>query len=172
MARPEKEASVAEIKDKLEKAKSVILTDYRGLTFEQISDLRNKLRAQGVEYKVFKNTLAKIAARELELSDLDPYLVGPTAMALSYDDPIASAKILRDFAKTSKLLELKGGVVEGAVIDGEKVKTLADIPPKEVLLAMFMGGLRSPLYGLAGSLNQITAGLARALSQVAAQKGA
>lgn len=172
MARPEKEASVSEIKDKLQKAKSVILTDYRGLTFEQISDLRNKLRAQGVEYKIFKNTLARIAARELDLSELDSYLVGPTAMAISYEDPLAPAKTLVDFARVSKILQLKGGVVEGSVVDEERVKDLATIPPREVLLAMFMGGLKSPLYGLAGSLNQITAGLARALSQVAQQKSA
>lgn len=172
MARPEKEASVEEIKDKIGKAKSVILTDYRGLNFEQISDLRNKLRAQGVEYKVFKNTLAKIATKELDLTDLDPYLVGPTAMAISYEDPIVPAKTLVDFARTAKLLELKGGVVEGAVVGADSVKSLATIPPKETLIAMFMGGLKSPLYGLAGSLNQITAGLARVLNQVAQQKGA
>lgn len=170
MARPEKEAVVSEIKDKIKDAKSVILTDYRGLNFEQISELRAKLRAQGIEYKVFKNTLAKLAAKELDLSDLDPYLVGPTAMALSYEDVIAPAKVLVDFAKTSKVLELKGGVVEGAVVDADRVKDLANIPPKEILLAMFMGGIRSPLYGLAGSLNNIIAGLARSLNQVAQQK--
>ncbi len=172
MARPEKEAAVEEIKEKIGKAKSVILTDYRGLNFEQISDLRNKLRAQGVEYKVFKNTLAKLATKDLDLTELDSYLVGPTAMVISYEDAVAPAKTLVDFARITKLLELKGGVVEGAVVDGESVRTLATIPPKDVLLAMFMGGLRSPLYGLAGSLNQITAGLARVLNQVAQQKGA
>ncbi len=170
MARPEKEATVQEIKEKFERAKSVILTDYRGLSFEQISELRTKLRALGVEYKVFKNTLAKIAVKELDLEALDPYLVGPTAMALSYEDPIASAKTLADFAKVTKILQLKGGVVEGAVVDAKKVESLATIPPKEILLAMFMGSLRSPLYGLAQSLGQITAGLARALNQVAQQK--
>jgi large subunit ribosomal protein L10 len=172
MARPEKIASVDEIRDKMSRAKSVILTDYRGLTFEQISELRTKLRPLNVEYKVFKNTLTKIAAKELNLDALDPYLEGPTAMAFSYDDPVAPAKTLSDFAKATKLLEMKGGVVEGSVVDGDKVKSLASIPPRDVLLAMFMGGLRSPLYGLAGSLNQITAGLARVLSQVAQQKGA
>jgi len=150
----------------------VILTDYRGLTFEQMTDLRNKLRAQGVEYKVFKNTLARIAAKELDLSELDPYLVGPTAMALSYEDAVAPAKTLVDFTRVAKTLELKGGLVEGAVVDGDRVKSLATIPPREVLLAMFMGGLQSPLYGLAGSLNNIIGGLARALSQVAEKKGA
>jgi large subunit ribosomal protein L10 len=172
MARPEKVASVEEIRDKMSRAKSVILTDYRGLTFEQISELRTKLRPLNVEYKVFKNTLTKIAAKELNLDALDPYLEGPTAMAFSYDDPVAPAKTLADFAKATKLLEMKGGVVEGSVVDGEKVKGLASIPPRDILLAMFMGGLRSPLYGLAGSLNQITAGLARVLNQVAQQKGA
>ncbi|NCO65797.1 MAG: 50S ribosomal protein L10 [Candidatus Aquicultor secundus] len=172
MARPEKEATVEEIKEKMGKAKSVILTDYRGLNFEQISDLRNKLRAQGVEYKVFKNTLAKLATKELDLTELDPYLVGPTAMVISYEDATAPAKTLVDFARVTKLLELKGGFVEGAVIGGDSVRSLATIPPKEILIAMFMGGLKSPLYGLARSLNQITAGLARVLNQVAQQKGA
>ncbi len=170
MARPEKEATVQEIKEKFERAKSVILTDYRGLSFEQISELRTKLRAQGVEYKIFKNTLAKIAVKELDLEALDPYLVGPTAMALSYEDPVAPAKTLADFARSTKILQLKGGVVEGQVIDAVRVESMATIPPKEILLAMFMGGLRSPLYGLASSLNQITAGLAIALNQVAQQK--
>jgi large subunit ribosomal protein L10 len=172
MARPDKETSVSEIKDKLSRAKSVILTDYRGLSFEQITELRSKLRPLNVEYKVFKNTLAKRATKELDLEDLDQYLNGPTAMAISYDDPVASAKPLSDFAKATKMLEMKGGVVEGSIVDSERVKSLASIPSREVLLAMFMGGLRSPLYGLAGSLNQITAGLARVLSQVAQQKGA
>lgn len=172
MARPDKEASVDEIKDKLSRAKSVILTDYRGLSFEQISELRSKLRSLNVEYKVFKNTLSRIATKELNLEELDQYLVGPTAMAISYEDPVASAKPLSDFAKATKVLEMKGGVVEGSVVDSDRVKSLASIPQREVLLAMFMGGLRSPLYGLAGSLNQITAGLARALSQVAQQKSA
>lgn len=172
MARPEKEAVVQEIKEKLQKAKSVILTDYRGLDFDQISELRNNLRAQSVEYKIFKNTLARIAVRELELTELEPYLVGPTAMALSYEDPIAPAKTLVDFAKKSKLLELKGAVVEGAVVNADKVKAMADLPSRDVLLAMFMGGLQSPLYGLAGSLNGIVRGLAVALNQVAQQKSA
>jgi len=172
MARPEKEAVVQEIKEKLQSAKSVILTDYRGLNFEQLTELRKKLREQSVEYKVFKNTLARIAAKELDLNDLEPYLVGPTAMALSFDDPIAPAKTLADFGKQTKLLELKGGIVEGVVVGGDKVKALATMPPREVLLAMFMGGLKSPLYGLAGSLNGIVRGLAVALNQVAQQKGA
>ncbi|MBI4733659.1 MAG: 50S ribosomal protein L10, partial [Rubrobacteridae bacterium] len=115
MARPEKVASVEEIKDKMSRAKSVILTDYRGLSFEQISELRNKLRPLNVEYKVFKNTLAKIAIKELNLEELDQHFVGPTAMAISYDDPVAPAKPLADFAKATKLLELKAGVVEGSV---------------------------------------------------------
>lgn len=172
MARPEKEAVVQEIKEKLQSAKSVILTDYRGLNFEQLTELRKKLRDQSVEYKVFKNTLARIAAKELELTELENYLVGPTAMAISYEDPIAPAKTLVDFAKAAKLLELKGGVVEGIVVNAERAKALADMPPKETLLAMFMGGLKSPLYGLAGSLNGIVRGLAVALGQVAEQKSA
>ncbi|MDP2211833.1 MAG: 50S ribosomal protein L10 [Candidatus Aquicultor sp.] len=172
MARPEKEAVVQEIKEKLRSAKSVILTDYRGLNFEQISELRKSLRQQSVEYKIYKNTLARIAVRELELTELEPYLIGPTAMALSFDDPVAPAKTLVDFAKKSKILELKGAMVEGAVIGPERVKVLAELPSRDTLIAMFMGGLQSPLYGLAGSLNAITRGLAVALNQVAQQKSA
>lgn len=172
MARPEKEAVVQEIKEKLGSAKSVILTDYRGLNFEQLTELRKALRDKSIEYKVFKNTLARIAVRELDLNDLEPYLVGPTAIALSYEDPVIPAKILVDFAKKAKLLELKGGIVEGVVVGTDRVRALADMPSREVLLAMFMGGLRSPLYGLAGSLNGIVRGLAVALNQVAQQKSA
>ncbi|HZD60535.1 MAG TPA: 50S ribosomal protein L10, partial [Anaerolineae bacterium] len=102
MARPEKEAVVQEIRDKLQSAKSVILTDYRGLNFEQLTELRKKLRDQSVEYKIFKNTLARIAAKDSDLSELEAYLVGPTAMAISYEDPVAPAKILLDFAKATK----------------------------------------------------------------------
>ena len=112
-----KEARVAEIKEKLEKAQSVVLTSYQGLTVEEDTALRKNLREAGVEYKVYKNTLVTLAARELGLEGIEEYLEGPVSMAFGYEDATAPARILNDFAKDHKKLELKAGVVEGQIYD-------------------------------------------------------
>lgn len=150
-----KEAKVAEIKEKLQKAEGVILATYQGLTVEDDTELRKTLREAGVEYKVYKNNLVTLAAKELGFDGLETYLKGPVSIAFGYEDPTAPARILNDFAKTHKKLELKAGLVQGELFDGEKVKQLASIPPKEVLIAKLLGSFKAPLSNLAYLLNAI-----------------
>ena len=148
MARPEKEAVVAEVHEKLTKSQAVVLVDFRGLTVEEATELRKNLRAAGVELRVVKNTLTKLAAQKAELPGLETYLEGPTALAFGYQDPVAPAKILAEFAKDHKKLELKGGVLEGRVIDQAEVKALAELPSREVILGQLAGLLQAPIRNL------------------------
>ena len=150
-----KEAKVAEIKEKLEKAQSVVLTSYQGLTVEEDTQLRKNLREAGVEYKVYKNTLVTLAAKEVGLEGIEEYLEGPVSMAFGYEDATAAARILNDFAKDHKKLELKAGVVEGEVFDQAAIKELATIPPKEVLIAKLLGSLKAPMSNFVYLLNAI-----------------
>lgn len=163
MARPEKEAIVAEVKDRFTRAKAVILSDYRGLNVAEITELRKRLREAGMEYKVVKNTLATLAARQAAIEGLEKYLVGPIAMAFSYEDPVAPAKVLANFAREFRKLELKAGILEGKVIGEAEVKALAELPSREQLLAMVLGALQAPLRGLAtvlaGPLRNLAYGL-------------
>ncbi len=148
----EKKQMVAQIKERLEKAQSVVIVEYRGLTVAADTELRAKLRKAGVEYKVLKNTLVKRAADEIGVSGLDEYLQGPTAWAFSLKDPVAAAKVLLDFAKTHDKFKIKGGIMENKAFAAAGVKTLADLPPREVLLAQVAGAMQSPLAGMANVL--------------------
>lgn len=150
-----KEAKVAEIKEKLEKSKAVVLTKYQGLTVEEDTALRKILREAGVEYKVYKNTLVTLAAKELGLDGIVEYLEGPVSIAFGYEDVTVGARILNDFAKNHKKLELKAGVVEGEIYDADKIKQLATIPSKEVLIAKLLGSIKSPLSNFAYLLSAI-----------------
>ncbi len=150
-----KEAKVAEIREKLEKAQAVILSDYQGLTVEEDTQLRKNLREAGIEYKVYKNTLVALAAKELGLEGLDEYLAGPVSIAFGYEDVTAPARILNDFAKTHKKLELKAGVVQKEMYSADMVKQLASIPSREVLIAKFLGSIKSPLSSFAYMLNAV-----------------
>lgn len=150
-----KEAKVAEIKEKLEKAKAVVLTKYQGLTVEEDTELRKNLREAGVEYKVYKNTLVTLAAKELGLDGIVEYLEGPVSIAFSYEDVTVGARVLNDFAKTHKKLELKAGIVEGEIYDCDKITQLATIPSKEVLIAKLLGSIKSPLSNFAYLLSAI-----------------
>ena len=150
-----KEAKVAEIKEKLEKAQSVVLANYQGLTVEEDTQLRKSLREAGIEYKVYKNTLVTLAAKELGHEGIVQYLEGPVSIAIGYEDATSPARVLNDFAKGHKKLELKAGLVAGEVYDSEKVKQLADIPPKEVLIAKLLGSFKAPLSNLAYLLNAV-----------------
>ncbi|MCR6516277.1 MAG: 50S ribosomal protein L10 [Clostridium sp.] len=150
-----KEAKVAEIREKLEKAKGVVLTDYQGLTVEEDTQLRKNLREAGVEYKVYKNTLVTLAAKELGFDGVVEYLEGPVSIAFGYDDATVAARVLNDFAKDHKKLELKAGIVEGDVYDKDQITKIASIPSKEVLIAKLLGSIKSPLSNLAYLLNAI-----------------
>ena len=167
-----KQAIVAELKEKLTGAKGAVLVNYRGLTVAQDTKLRRQLREAGVEYRVVKNTMTRIAAQEAGLEGLDVYLEGPTAMAISTTDPVAPAKIMTDFVKEHKLqvLEVKAGLVEGNVIDEKGVKALASLPSREVLIAKMLGSMQSPITGLVNVLQGSIRNLVYALDAVRQQK--
>ena len=150
-----KEAKVAEIKEKLEKAQGVVLSQYQGLNVEDDTLLRKNLREAGVEYKVYKNTLVILAARELGIEGIVTHLQGPISIAFGYEEPTVAARILNEFAKTHKKLELKAAIIQGQVFDGAQVNELASIPPRNVLLAKLLGSFKAPISNLAYVLNSI-----------------
>lgn len=150
-----KKQIVAEMIEKLKTAQAGVLVDYCGLTVEEDTELRNKLRAAGVEYKVIKNTLTRFAAKEVGFDELDAVLNGPTSLAVSYDDPVAPAKVIADFAKQNEKLEIKSGFLDGKVISLDEIKQLASTPSKDVLIAKIMGSLNSPISALARTLQAI-----------------
>jgi large subunit ribosomal protein L10 len=170
MARPEKEAMVESIRGKLERARASVLTDYRGLNVQEMTQLRKQLTQAGVEYRVLKNTLTSRAAKEANIQGLDRYLEGPLAIAFGYDDPVAPAKVIFAFTKDHKNLEVKGGILEGKIIDAEGVKALADLPGREQLLAMVLRAVQGPLYGLANALQGNIRNLAYAIDAVRRMK--
>lgn len=166
----EKSEVVKELTEKIKAAKAIVLADYRGLTVEQDTELRNALRKAGVEYKVVKNTLTRFAAKENGLDGLDSFLNGPTAMAVSTSDLIAPAKVLAEYAKKYEKLELKVGVVEGKIIDVNEIKALAELPPREVLISRVLAGFNAPITGFVNVLNGNLRGLVCALNAIAEQK--
>ena len=150
-----KKQAVEEIKAQLSKAVSGVFVDYCGLTVEQDTQLRNKLREANVEYKVVKNTLTRFAAKEVGLEGLDEVLNGPTALAISEHDEVTAAKVLSDFAKDNEQLEIKSGFLEGKVMSVDEVKKLADTPSRDVLIAKIMGSLNSPISSLVRTLQAL-----------------
>jgi large subunit ribosomal protein L10 len=167
-----KSQAIAEVKGKLSASKGVVLTDYRGLTVGEVTKLRSQLREAGIEYKVVKNTFVKRAADEIGLQGLDPFLEGPTAVAYGINDPVSPAKILSEFAKTYKALEIKAGILEGKVIGVEGVKALAELPPREVLLAQVLAAMQSPLVGMVNVLQGPIRKMGYALEEVRKLKAA
>jgi large subunit ribosomal protein L10 len=153
MPTPEKIAAVGELTGKLQRANLVVLTDYRGLTVRDLANLRRQLREAGVEYEVAKNTLLRLAAKNSGVEGADDLLTGPTAVAFCYDDIVAPAKTLTDFARTSRILNVRGAVLEGRLIGPEAVTRLATLPPVEQLHAEVVGAIGGPLAGFVGVLN-------------------
>ena len=151
-----KEAKVAEIKEKLEKAQGIVLAKYQGLTVEQDTKLRKSLREAGVEYKVYKNTLVTLAVKELGYEGVVPFLEGPVSIAFGYEDATAPARLLNEFGKNHKAIELKAGIVEGTVYGTETIKQIAEIPSREVLIAKFLGSIKSPVSNFAYLLSAIS----------------
>ncbi|MED2974340.1 MULTISPECIES: 50S ribosomal protein L10 [unclassified Fictibacillus] len=144
-----KKQLVSDIAGQLRESKSTILVDYRGLTVAAVTELRKQLRDAGIEFKVYKNSMARRAADETGLSELNEHLVGPTAIAFSNDDVVAPAKILNNFAKENDALEIKAGVIEGRIASVEEVKALADLPSREGLLSMLLSVLQAPIRNFA-----------------------
>jgi large subunit ribosomal protein L10 len=156
--RSEKEAVVAEIRGKIEAASAVIITEYRGLTVTNLAELRRSLRQHGAEYRVYKNTLARFAAREAGIEGLDEILVGPTAITFVHGDLAAVAKSLKDFSKTNQNLVLQGGAVDGKAVSASYIDVLASLPSHEAMLGQFAGLLlalpRNMAYGLKALIDQ------------------
>ena len=137
---------VAEIVEKLQKSSSTIVVDYKGLTVEEVTELRKKMREAGVEYKVYKNTLVRRAAKEVGIEEFNnELLVGTNAIAFGYDDPIAPARVIKEFMEAHPKMQLKMGVVEGTFYNEAQRVEFANIPPREVLLAKLLGSLKAPM---------------------------
>ncbi|MDI6823806.1 MAG: 50S ribosomal protein L10 [Bacillota bacterium] len=170
MPKPEKVETVANLREKLARCRGAVLADYRGLSVATMTELRRRFRAAGVEYRVVRNNLFRLAAREAGRAGLDPYLEGPTAVAFAYDDPVAAARVLQGFIREFKLPAVKAAWVEGQVVDAEGVARLAELPGRDVLLARVLGGVQAPLAGLAGCLGGLLRGLVTALDAVRRQK--
>src|ERR671916_2172699 len=169
--REEKAQVIEALAEKL-RGGSVVLVDYQGMNVARSTDLRRRSRECGVEFVVAKNTLTKRAADEAGVEGLSKYLVGPTALAFS-DDPVASAKLMAEFAEGVESFALKGGLLEGGRVLGEvEVVALSKLPGRDQLLAQVVGGISSPLTGLVTVLNNTVQGLVVALGQIAEQKGA
>lgn len=145
----QKQQIVSEIAGKLRDSKATIVVDYRGLNVKEVTELRKQLRESGVEFKVYKNSMTRRATAEVELTQLNESLVGPTAIAFSNDDVIAPAKILNNFAKKHNALEIKVGVIEGKIASLEEVKALAELPSRDGLLSMLLSVLQAPMRNFA-----------------------
>ncbi len=151
MPAPEKVARVAELREKLARAQVVILADYRGMKVSDLQQLRSQLRPAGSEFMVVKNTLLRLAAGE-QVAALEGLLQGPTAAAFCYDDIAGPARVLSEFARTSRVFRLKGGILDGRMLSPAEVSQLATIPPRAQLLAQVVGGVQAPIAHLVGLL--------------------
>ena len=150
-----KQPIVAEISEGIKDAQSVVLVDYRGLTVEEDTELRKQLRAAGVTYKVYKNTMMNFAFKGTDFEGLAPYLNGPSAMAYSTEDATAPARVLAEFAKKAKALEIKAGVVEGNVYDAKGMEAISSIPSRDVLISRLLESMQAPRANFARVINQI-----------------
>lgn len=171
MEKAKKAEVIQELKDKFLRAKSVVFTDYTGMTVAEMSDLRNILRSSKIEYRVIKNNLARIAARETPLSILKPEeYKGPIGIALGYDDPLLVVKKVLEFTEKNEKLKVKNSVVEGRLLSPEELKALATLPSRDVLLGMLAGGLAQPLMQLASGFNALLLNLLYAFEALKQKK--
>ena len=171
LTRQQKEEQVSELRSLFEGVNALLVVDYRGLSVADARDLRTRLRQAGddLKYRVVKNSLVKRAIEGTDVAGVDPYLVGPTALALAYEEPWALAKTLVDYAKENEKLEIKGGVVDGEMVDLDTIRALAALPSKDQLHGMLAGTLQAPLRNLAGTLHALLGHLRNALEAREAQ---
>ncbi|MCL2411280.1 MAG: 50S ribosomal protein L10 [Treponema sp.] len=162
--------AIGELKESLGAAQDYIFTDYRGLTVEQITALRKQLRAKNVHYTVVKNNFAKIAFEQLETPDVSPYLVGPTAVAITPRDSNEVAKIFFDFLKEAPALKVKGALISGVVYDNTKTEAFSKLPGKLELISMLMSVMNAPARNLAAALNDVPSRVVRTVKAVADKK--
>lgn len=169
MATQEKIDSIAELKERVKGHQLTVLSKYIGINAGQVSTLRKQLRDKQVEYKVYKNTLAKRALDELELSGAATLMDGPTAWAFS-NDPVAPSKILKDFGKDVPQIEMLGGILDGVIISKAQLEALASLPPREVLLAQIIGTIQAPIRNAVSAINAVPNGLVNVLDQIRKKK--
>lgn len=170
MPNPSKYAAVEDAKTRIQASKSIVVTDYRGLTVAEMTDLRRRLRAEGVQYKIIKNRLAKIALRDSGMDPLDDLLKGTTAIAFGMQDPIGPAKVLTAYAKDNDKLKVLGGLMDNKVLTLAEIGELAKMPSREVLLSRLLGSITSPVQKLAYGLNQTVAKVVYAFDAVARKR--
>jgi large subunit ribosomal protein L10 len=169
--RESKQQIIAELHDKLKAAKAVFLADFRGMDVGLATQLRNELRSAAVEYKVVKNTLLELASKDTDKESLNSHYTGPTAIALSYDDPVAAAKVLSRFAKEKQtVFKLKAGVLSGKPLSVADIQALSDLPSREVLIAKLLGTLNAPITNFVGTLAAVPGSFVRALDAIRAKK--
>jgi large subunit ribosomal protein L10 len=169
--RPEKVAVVEEVREHLANSGAAILTEYRGLKVGDLATLRRQLRTAGAEYKIFKNTLVRLAAAGTDRAGIEPYLEGPTAIAFVRDDVGAVAKVLREFSRVHPELVIKGGLLGTKLVDAKGAGALADLPSREVLLAQLAGAIAAPMRQFAGLLQAVPRSFAYGLSALIDQRG-
>ena len=170
MPRPEKVQAVAEIKTRLEQAQAVFLAEYAGLSVKEQQALRRELRANTAEFKVVKMTLARRAAAELEIDEFDDLLLGPTGITFADGDPANAAKAMRDFAKAHEVFAIKGGMLGREFLTPERIADLANVEPREVLLAKLAGAIQAPIANMAGLLAALPRNAATAMQQLLEKK--
>lgn len=171
MKRTDKDAFIGDLHEKLSDASAFYLTDFTGLNVKQMTQFRARLRKEGVDYVVVKNTLAQRALHDLNLPDVAGFFSGPTGLVIGRNDPVAAAKVLTDFAREfGDRPAVKVGIVERREVTADQVKKLAELPSREVLLAQIAGGLQAPMSRLAGGMSQLLAGFARAVDALRQQK--
>jgi len=169
VATQQKIDSIAEMRGNLEGHQLAVLTKYIGINADQVSRLRKQLREKQVEYKVFKNTLAKRALDELELGEAAKFMDGPTAWAFA-NDPVAPSKIFKDFSKEVPQVEMLGGILDGKIITKSQLEVLANLPPREVLLAQIIGTIQAPIRNAVSTINAVPSGLVNVLDQIRKKK--
>jgi len=168
--REEKQQSIEFLRERFARAKAVVLTDFKGITVAEISDARRKFRDSNVEYRVVKNTLAKRAADDTPVSVASGYFEGPTGVAIGFDDPVGVVKTVLDYAKTNEKLVVRCGVVEGALVEADALKSIAALPSRTVLLSMIAGVFAAPARTLAQGLNATVTRLAYALEALKSKR--
>ncbi|HBK54607.1 MAG TPA: 50S ribosomal protein L10 [Syntrophomonas wolfei] len=166
----EKQKIVKEIEGKLQDSMLVVFADYRGIKVEEITDLRNKLRMPGVEFKVLKNTMTEFALQNTGNPEVISHIAGPNVVLFSKEDPVSPTKVIYDFIKQYKKLEVKVAILEGQMVLPDRVKALSELPPREVLLAQVLGTMQAPITSLVYVLNANIGGLVNVLDQIRQQK--
>ncbi len=160
---------ISVLKEKIGRAQGIFLTSFQGLSVQEINDLRRKCRKVSADYRVAKNTLTIRAVEGSEAQVLQPYLTGPIALALAYQDSIATAKVLSDFAQENKAFQIRMGLFDGKVVNPVEIRRIAQLPPREVLLSQLLAGFQAPLTGLVGTLSGLLRNLVSVVEAITRQ---